>query len=102
MTSHTILWTLILVPFIYFEFSFYCINNTNLVITIIKNIKYATVCNEDNEPSGLFFGFNPSETANNFFHRYYVGYIAEGTSNKDSSMTLYCLAHQHQIWIEKH
>lgn len=93
ISSLTILWTLILVPFIYFGFSFYCITNANLVITISKNIKYATICNEDNEPSGLFFGFNPSETTNNFFHRYYIGYIVEGTSKKDSSMALYCLAH---------
>ncbi len=91
ISSLTILWTILLVPFIYFGFSFYSINNTNLVITISKKIKYATIRNEDNEPSGLFFGFAPSE--NDFFHRYYFGYIAEGSSKEANAMTLYCLAH---------
>jgi hypothetical protein len=55
------------------------VTDANVITCISKNIKYATIRNENDDPSGLFIG------------NYYVGFISERL-NKDSSGLLYCLA----------
>jgi len=69
-----------------FGYSFYNVTDSNVITCISKNIKYSTVQNEDDCPSGLFIGY------------YYVGYISE-RANKESPGLLYCLA-THNIFKE--
>jgi len=81
LSSISIFWTLILIPFIFCGYSFYSVTDTNVITCISKNIKYSTIRNEDEEPSGLFVGY------------YYVGYIS-ARLNKESPGLLYCLSTQ--------
>jgi DNA replication protein DnaC len=68
-----------MIPFIYFGYTLYIINDYNTITTICKNIKYSTLRNEQDEPSGFFIS------------KKFCGYIFEQL-NKDSSVNLlYCL-----------
>ena len=78
LSSLSILWTLILIPFLFFGYKFYCITEQNLITIISKNIKYSVITNDQNDPSGFFIG------------KYYIGYLYK--PNKDSEINiLYCL-----------
>lgn len=81
LSSLSIFWTVIIIPFIFFGYSFYNINDSNVITCISKNIKHSTIRDEDNEPYGLFIGY------------YYIGYISQRI-NKDTPGLLYCLATQ--------
>jgi hypothetical protein len=81
LSSLSIFWTVIIIPFIFFGYSFYNINDPNVITCISKNIKHSTIRDEDNEPYGLFIG------------RYYIGYKSQRI-NKDTPCLLYCLATQ--------
>ena len=81
LSSISIFWTLILIPFIFFGYCFYNVTDLNVITCISKNIQYSTIRNEDEEPSGLFIGY------------YYVGYIS-ARLNKESPGLLYCLSTQ--------
>lgn len=78
LSSISILWTLIIIPFLMLGYSFYCIAEPNLITMISKNIKYSTIRDEQEEPSGFFIG------------KYYIGYIFSTTKNSETGL-LYCL-----------
>uniref|UniRef100_A0A6C0DC19 ATPase AAA-type core domain-containing protein n=1 Tax=viral metagenome TaxID=1070528 RepID=A0A6C0DC19_9ZZZZ len=84
LSSISILWTLIIVPFLLFGYSFYCITENNLITTITKKIKYSTMRDEQDDPSGFFVG------------KYYIGYILTATTEK-TTKTLYCLCTRSQF-----
>lgn len=88
MSSVSILYTLILVPFLLLGYTFYCINDINLITTISKNIKYSIVRDEQLEPSGFFIG------------KYYIGYIYP-VSKETQTCLLYCLCTEKQFNILK-
>ena len=79
LSSISIFWTLILIPFMFCGYSFYTVTDSNVITCFTNNIKYATIRNEEEDPSGLFIGY------------YYIGYIL-ARANKDSPGLLYCLA----------
>lgn len=79
LSSLSIFWTLLIIPFMFFGYSFYNVTDSNVITCISNNIKYSTIRNEDEDPSGLFIGY------------YYVGYIS-ARSNKESPGLLYCLS----------
>ena len=84
LSSISILWTLILIPFLFFGYTFYCITEQSLITIISKNIKYSIITNDQNDPSGFFIG------------KYYIGYIYK--SIKDSEINiLYCLCRVEQF-----
>jgi hypothetical protein len=84
LSSLSIFWTVIIIPFIFFGYSFYNINDSNVITCISKNIKHSTIRDEDHEPYGLFIGY------------YYIGYISQRI-NKDTPGILYCLATQQTL-----
>ena len=81
LSSLSIFWTLLIIPFMCFGYSLYNVTDSTTITCISKHIIYSTIRNEDDHPSGLFFGY------------YYVGYISERV-NKDLPRLLYCLATQ--------
>jgi len=85
LSSLSILWTLIIIPFLCMGYKLYMVNDCNTITTICKNIKWSTICNEQDEPSGFFISKN------------YCGYIFEKL-NKDSSVNLlYCICTSKQF-----
>jgi hypothetical protein len=79
LSSLSIFWTLLVIPFMFFGYSFYNVTDSNVITCISNNIRYSTIRNEDEDPSGLFIGY------------YYVGYIS-ARLNKESPGLLYCLS----------
>ena len=78
ISSVSIFWTLILVPFLILGYTFYYIDEKSIIIIISKNIKYSIIRNEDEDPSGFFIGSD------------YIGFISNATKNNDN-VYLYCL-----------
>ena len=84
ISSLSIIWTLLIIPFLVCGYKFYCITEQNLITIICKNIKYSIITNNQNEPSGFFIG------------KYYIGYLHK--SNKDEEINLlYCLCSTEQF-----
>ena len=83
-SSISILWTFIIIPFLFLGYKFYCITEQNLITIISKNIKYSIIINDQDDPSGFFIG------------KYFIGYLYK--SNKDSEINiLYCLCSTEQF-----
>ena len=82
LSSLSILWTLLMIPFIYFGYTLYIVNDYNVITIICKNIKYSTLRNEQDEPYGFFISKN------------FCGYIEQNTDNSDSILYCLCTASQ--------
>lgn len=84
LSSISILWTLIVIPFLFFGYSFYLITEINTITTISKNIKYSIIRDDREDPSGFFIGW------------YYIGYIFTSTKDSEKGL-LYCLCTSSQF-----
>jgi len=82
LSSLSILWTLLMIPFIYFGYTLYIVNDYNVITTICKNIKYSTLRNEQDEPYGFFISKN------------FCGYIKQDDDNSVSILYCLCTASQ--------
>ena len=85
MSSLAILWTLVAIPFLFMGYTLYMITEPNTIITISKKIKYSTLRNEEDEPSGFFIS------------KSYCGYIFEKHSKENHTNILYCLCTKNQF-----
>jgi hypothetical protein len=72
-------WTFILVPLIFYGYSFYFVTDYNVITTISKKIKYSTIRDDEEQPYGFFIG------------KYYIGFIYLKVDKDSRTCALYCL-----------